>query len=268
MVTVKQLILKFILKFLSITTTKRFWRKVHREALFQMNFGNGGDFRESGEPKALEFLNSEFNNETHLIIFDAGANKGNYAKVLHQTFGAKGKIFCFEPSHKTFKTLQSNTNNLENIACFNVGFSDKAQKQIFFSSTTHTGLASLYQRRIDLQGTVLSETEEVELTTIDNFCKEQSINRIHFLKLDIEGHELSALRGAASMLQEGRIDFIQFEFGSVNIDSRSYFRDFFYLLNERYKLFRIGKDSLLPVDEYNEWMEVFLTTNYLATKRG
>jgi hypothetical protein len=105
------------------------------------------------------------------------------------------------------------------------------------------------------------------MRTLDEYCREKNISRIDFLKLDVEGHELKALAGAKEMLSAGKIDRIQFEFGGCDIDSRSFFQDFFYLLQNRYDIFRILKNGLRPIKKYEETEEIFLTTNFLAVKR-
>ncbi len=110
----------------------------------------------------------------------------------------------------------------------------------------------------------MDSEEQVRLTTIDIFCKEQGIEKIDFLKLDIEGNEINALEGAKTMLEKDSIKFIQFEFGGCNIDSRTYFQDFYYLLKDRYKIYRILRNNLYEIENYNELKEIFITTNYLA----
>ncbi|HWZ03610.1 MAG TPA: FkbM family methyltransferase, partial [Mucilaginibacter sp.] len=84
------------------------------------------------------------------------------------------------------------------------------------------------------------------------------------LKLDIEGNELNALKGAEKMLKSKSVKSIQFEFGTCNIDSRTYFRDFWFLLNQDYNIFRVVKDGLYPITAYTEYDEVFATINYYA----
>jgi Methyltransferase FkbM domain len=92
--------------------------------------------------------------------------------------------------------------------------------------------------------------------------------KIHLLKLDVEGSEIDILRGADELLENGGIDFLQFEFGGCNIDSRTYFRDFYDLLSPRFRIFRIVTDGLRAVDEYREIGEIFTTTNYLCELRA
>ena len=89
--------------------------------------------------------------------------------------------------------------------------------------------------------------------------------RIDYLKLDIEGHELFALKGGARMLAERRVRFVQFEFGEANVDFRTYIRDFHSLLGPDYCLHRIVADGLRQIPAYSaELEEVFATINYLA----
>jgi len=117
------------------------------------------------------------------------------------------------------------------------------------------------------RGIAFREAETVTVQTIDAFSDEQGIDRVDFLKLDVEGHELEVLKGAEQRLTTDRISAIQFEFGGCNIDSRTFFQDFFYLLSGRYYLFRILPNALYRIDEYREVDEVFVTTNYLALHR-
>jgi hypothetical protein len=85
--------------------------------------------------------------------------------------------------------------------------------------------------------------------------------------MDVEGNELKVLNGSKGMLNEGKIDFIQFEFGGCNIDSRTYFQDFFYLLKERYRIYRIIGDGLYEIRQYREQFEIFTTTNFFAERK-
>jgi hypothetical protein len=114
----------------------------------------------------------------------------------------------------------------------------------------------------------MSKSEIVEINTIDEFCSANGIRHIHFLKMDVEGNELNILYGAKQMIESDSIDFIQFEFGGCNIDSRTYFQDFFYLLKDRYHIYRILKKGLFQIDTYSEKYEIFTTTNYLAQRKN
>ena len=110
----------------------------------------------------------------------------------------------------------------------------------------------------------MSIQESISITTVDEFCRKNDIAHINFLKLDIEGHELYCLEGAVEMMKNRNIDFIQFEFGGCNIDSRTYFQDFWYLLKDQYNIYRIVRDGLVQIHQYNERLEIFKNINFLA----
>jgi len=83
----------------------------------------------------------------------------------------------------------------------------------------------------------------------------------------VEGHELKVLQGAFHLLSSQAIDYIQFEFGGANIDSKTFLQDFFYYLNPYYKIFRIVRDGLTPLEGYAERFEIFMYSNFLALSR-
>lgn len=90
------------------------------------------------------------------------------------------------------------------------------------------------------------------------------IEYIDLLKVDVEGHELDVLIGAGDFIQ--KIKLIQFEFGGTNIDTRNYFRDYFYFFkNNGFNLFRLTPSGkLIGIFKYNENEERFTCMNYIA----
>lgn len=250
---------------------QRFFVRLHRIALKGMNIGEGASLDRSGELFALKSVKSELErkNEQPYILFDVGANIGEYTESLCEVFAdVKTKIFSFEPSLKTFEKMDLNIGNRKNVSLQNIAFGEKIGKHTLYSNKEGSGLASLYKRRLEHFNLAMDQAEEINIGTIDEFCKEKNISHIHFLKMDVEGHELAVLAGAQKMLKSDSIDFIQFEFGGCNIDSRTFFQDFFYLLSPQYHLYRILKDGLFPITKYDESFEVFMATNFLARRKN
>ena len=241
------------------------WKKLHKLSLYGMNIGPGGGVDQSGERWVMKHIARRLKGQG--TIFDVGANKGDYASALLDEFGSQAAVYCFEPSKHTCASLKDRFKGQDNIQVFNFGFGDEESTLSLYSDKEGSTLASLYPRDLNHVGIDMGAVETVELKTVDGFCAEQKIEHIDLLKLDVEGHELNALRGASSLIGSGSVDFIQFEFGGCNIDSKTYFKDFFLALKPNYKIYRILRNGIFPVTEYSEYLETFLTANFLAISR-
>jgi FkbM family methyltransferase len=262
---------KFALSLFNLFAGKKgfqpIFEKLYKLSLYGMNMGGGTDTANSGEQSALEYIRESTRAADQLMVFDVGANVGHYANLLYTVFGDRAYIHSFEPSQKTFSALEQNTNKLSKLSRHRFGFGETNGRLRLFTNADGSGLASVYQRELGHIGIQLDKSEEIAIKSIDEFCTENNIDHIHLLKIDVEGHEISVLKGATRMLKAGAIDFIQFEFGGCNIDSRTYFRDFYLLLEQDYVIYRIVRDGLYRVERYKEMYEAFITTNYLAEKR-
>lgn len=107
----------------------------------------------------------------------------------------------------------------------------------------------------------------VPVETLDNFVKDQAISKIDFLKIDTEGSELNVLMGAQQSLAQGRIRQIQFEYGGTYKDAKITLRQVYTLLRKNgFKIFRIASDKLIPISSWNEALENYRYSNYLAIK--
>jgi FkbM family methyltransferase len=250
--------------FLGKRTYQNYFESLHRLALTGMHYGCGSDTESSGERAALEHVIASLDRNTipPYVLFDVGANRGEYARLLMEMFGDKGAVHSFEPSYSTFAALKENLGAQARL--FNIGFGECDGVCVLHSDTEHSGLASLYDRNLKHLSISLDRKEEVVIMTLDKFCASEGIRHIHLLKLDVEGHELRVLEGARAMLQAKAITHIQFEFGGCNIDSETHFRDLYELLTPQYRLFRIVKDGLHAISAYRELDEIFTTINYIA----
>lgn len=253
-----------------IATGRRFfqplWQGLHRMALSGMNFGGGAFVGDSGELWVLDRIGGLQGREPQ-VVFDVGANVGDYSAHVLERLGSGVRLFAFEPSSRAFERLTVRVGGPESVQLFNIGFGEHEDVVPLYSNVDASPLASLYDRRLDHVGLALTEHEQVRIRRLDDFCQDEGIAHFDLLKLDIEGHELKALEGAAGLIAAAAIDFIQFEFGGANTDSRTYFRDFFELLHERFNLYRILWDGLAPIERYEESLEIFVTVNYLAESK-
>ncbi len=198
--------------------------------------------------------------------FDVGANVGDWTQSFIQKF-PQSKVVAFEPGAAAFEALVGRFKNLANVECENLGLSDKNGEVTLFSDADISGLSSLHKRRLDHFAITFDKTELIRVVTLDSWISSREEGGVPLiLKLDVEGHELSALLGATETLKE--IELVQFEFGGGNIDSHTYFQDFWYLFADlNFELYRLSPRGPVKMTEYSEMCEVFRPTNYFALRR-
>lgn len=249
------------------------WRRLHTFSVYAMNYGGGGLIENSGEAWVLaNVVKQACAHVTAPVVFDVGANVGEYSLLVRRHLPS-ATVYAFEPARSVYAELARRVSSDGNRGGpFNLGFSDSAQTLDLYSYTVggqEISLLSSIDRRRPTQAVEVKTraSERVRVETVDRFCEAEGVGRIDFLKLDVEGHELAVLGGARRMLDEGRIAMLQFEFGPANIYSRTFFYDFWSLLSDGYRIFRIIPAGVVPIPGYGEHLEVFLTTNYLAVAR-
>ena len=146
------------------------------------------------------------------VIFDVGANVGSTALALAAGFPG-ATIFAFEPVESTFRTLSRNVSAHERIRPFNLALGRKPQR-------IRMRIKSLsVSSRIAGWRDLFKPSEVATMTAGDAFCDEHRVQRIGFLKIDAEGHDLEILHGFGKMLQDMRIDLVEAEVG-MNPENR------------------------------------------------
>lgn len=153
--------------------------------------------RETGvfEPESTTVVNRLVKNGD--VVLDVGANIGYYTVILSKLVGPQGKVLCFEPTEHFGKVLKKNLeiNNVKNTELFALGLSNKEQVldiQIGPSS------ASLHSPGKD----EISHWESIKLVTLDGFLEKRPLERIDFIKIDVDGHEPLFLEGAWKSLDK------------------------------------------------------------------
>lgn len=241
---------------------KRFqfiFKALYLISLEGMNYGKVHSLNKDGEIFQLRKLRTLLERKQKVTLFDVGANEGYYSLKLLEIFRGKEIILhAFEPASDTFMRLKERLQG-KGIFLNNLGLSDKKESLILYKSELGSDYASIYYSEKS------NYSELIQLTTLDDYCEDNGIEMIDFLKIDVEGHEYKGLLGAKRLLNEKRIHFIQFEFGANNIYSRVFFKDIFeFLTNKGYLIGRILKDGFVPINKYHHNLEVYYTTNYIA----
>jgi FkbM family methyltransferase len=168
------------------------------------------------------------------VAFDVGANLGIYSVLLSRLCGPKGSVWAFEPVPDTYWRLRETLalNRCENVTAVQSAICEKSgavQMNLFepqFAEWNTLGMPSMKAPN----GTFIrpSESVSVRARTLDEFCDEERIERINFLKVDVEGFEAAVFQGAGRLLKDQRVDYICFEISKdplkgAGIESRKVF---------------------------------------------
>jgi len=140
------------------------------------------------------------------IVLDVGAHIGYYTLMLAKSVGKEGKVFSFEPEPHNIEILKKNiaANNYQNIILESKGVSNINKKCKLYSGLSSSGASRIYKPErilakyhkdpIDIQTVVLDEY----------FSKLDLVDKIDFVKMDIEGAEILALKGMKKILRESK----------------------------------------------------------------
>jgi FkbM family methyltransferase len=173
-------------------------------------------------------------------FLDIGANIGYFTCLANAKNGGPENILSFEAHPKIFSKLKHNVslwNDNNKIKIHHQAITSKAGTAVlnipkFFSE--NCGVSSLES----IEGNEKLESVNVEAVTIDSICNE--LNNI-IIKIDIEGHEVEAFKGATRSFKDGKIKAIFFE------EHRPYpCETFEFLENAGFKIIRIDRGFFSP----------------------
>jgi FkbM family methyltransferase len=208
----------------------------------------------NGEARILELL------APHLrVVFDVGANVGDWTRTVLDRSGAE--CHCFELVPSTAAELERRLGSAARAHLNAIGLSDAegvVTAKVYAHNSEISSIADIDHG---------SGFERVNCAVIrgDAYCRQHGIADIDLLKIDAEGADLSVLRGFGQMV--GRIAVIQFEYGLANVMTRTLLADFYELLESRGyvvgKVFPTG----VRFAPYTPTMEDFRGPNYLAVLR-
>jgi len=143
------------------------------------------------------------------VFVDVGANVGVFTVSAARKVGAKGRVLAIEASPRIFPYLERNVqlNHLDNVIVANFAASDGAEDEASFyeAPAAQFGMGSLAPQ-FDVKPAT------VKTRTLDGLLKDQGIDRVAVLKVDVEGHEAAVFRGSEGLLRGPGAPAIVFEF--------------------------------------------------------
>ncbi|MCL5019246.1 MAG: FkbM family methyltransferase [Patescibacteria group bacterium] len=139
------------------------------------------------------------------VVIDAGANIGIFS-IFVANLEKTAKVFAFEPAEDTFSILVRNTQYYNNITCYNFGLGDVNSIKNFLINKDDTSnnkfedsdVSEISNSNLDK----ILKKEKAEITSIDNFVRENGLSRVDFIKIDTEGYEEKILKGATETIKK------------------------------------------------------------------
>ncbi|MBL7817131.1 MAG: FkbM family methyltransferase [Saprospiraceae bacterium] len=129
----------------------------------------------------------------NFTVLDIGANIGLFSLLGSKLVGNGGRIISFEPSKKTFDACSANLalNGCTNVTVEQLALGD-TEGGIFMGNADNDALNFVDPNN--------AKGEQVRLTTLDNYLKINNIQKVDFIKIDIEGAEYLCFKGAIELL--------------------------------------------------------------------
>jgi len=153
------------------------------------------------EPETTDFVLMKM--KPGVNVLDVGADIGYYTLLFAKLVGAKGNVYAFEPIPKAKYYLDKNVelNELKNVKTYGFALFDDA------------GMVCLEdpfnKSNINPQKKRLSKNDiQVEMKVFDGWRSEESIDRVDFMKLDVEGAEMNILRGMRETIEKDRPEIL------------------------------------------------------------
>jgi FkbM family methyltransferase len=152
------------------------------------------------EPDERAFLREFL--EPGMVVLDVGAHAGFYTVTASKRVGPTGRVVSFEPSPRELERLQLHLrlNQCSNVTVEGVALGDTpGQGELFVFEGRTTGCNSFH-----LASTNGARAVTVPIRTLDEYMTNGALDRVDLVKMDIEGAELSALRGGERLFRAAR----------------------------------------------------------------
>lgn len=216
---------RVILRLADAVRLQRFLMPLARDFIHRAR-GFSYEFSENGELELIRKAVCKFDNG---VFFDVGANIGDYCANILRASEKCANVHLFdldsELNVKLAERFQSS-----NVRVNNFGLSNQNKHLTFSHFPDYPSVNSL----LDVEFTHLTKAiGRGWVRTGDSYCAEVGIQRINFLKIDVEGWERFTLEGFNQMLSWNLIDVITWEYGYTTAESHWTTRDFYNYFQEK-----------------------------------
>lgn len=190
-----------------------------------------------------------------LSFVDVGGNTGKYSRYVQANLNID-KGYIFEPIKSCFEKLHLG----ESFTKYNIGLGNKTGDILFYEAKGKESHSSIINRKWLFSKPEYKIDEKViKIDKLENII----FHHLNFLKIDAEGYELEILKGSQSLLEDKKIDFIQFEYGGCFKDNNIKLNDVIDFMKKfNYSIYTLNEDGFSLIDHYKDdykWVNLYST---------
>jgi FkbM family methyltransferase len=226
------------------------------------------------EPELNHYIQS--NIKAGDIVIDIGANIGVHTLRIAQMVGATGHVFAIEATewayHKLKKQLALNPElgkRVTPIHAFLLGHDDQAPTAVSASWSVKESIDNPQRNELD-QG-LSKNLENAMVKTLDELILSLNLSKLNYIKLDVDGHEVSVLKGATKTFDKFAPKVLM-ELSPIHYDQHHKYKfrdqiDFF--LSRNYQIINLANNRILPSDagKIEEMIPYGVLENVIAQKK-
>jgi len=152
------------------------------------------------EPLTTELLKKEL--KKGMVCLDVGSNIGYYVLLERKIVGSEGRVIAVEPSQLNFSYLKKNVhqNGFSDIEAFKFAFTS-SDRVVPFLMDAQSNLSRVVNGNVcSLEGLVM----KVPARSLDSFTAQYRFDKLDFLRMDIEGHEVHVFSGGLCTIERFR----------------------------------------------------------------
>ncbi len=160
------------------------------------------------------------------VILEVGCNDGTETNRFLSMFGSGARVYAFEPDPRAIKRFRERVTD-PRAHLFEMAIADREGTTEFYVSDgvpTAPGYEDLRPEGWDLSGSIRRPKEHIkehpwcrfdqkitiQTQSLDNWCRQQRINHIDFIWVDVQGAEVDFIRGAAESLKKTRYIYTEY----------------------------------------------------------
>lgn len=147
----------------------------------------------------------------------AGAHQGGLSSYAAALVGPTGQIYCFEPHEGNRLVLEQTMEPFKNAFIYPYALGDREREAILFENLDNSGGHSLYNVGLHPANVKTRENptvQNVEVKTLDSLFENDELSRLRLILFDVEGAELSALKGGINTIVDNEVPFVITEINS------------------------------------------------------